>query len=471
MLSVNSMWIPILLQEFHITPIGGHSGVFCTLRRIAQAVHWKGMKKTVTEFVAACHVCQQSKYLASSPQGLLQPLPIPAAVWEEISMDFIIRLPKSNGFDAILVVVDRLSKYGRFIPLKHPYSARSVADIFVKEVVRLHGTLAFIVSDRDPLFMSLFWKKLFRLQGTKLNMSTTYHPESDGHTEVLNRILKTYLRCFCSEQPKTWIHFIPWAKYWYNTSYQEAAKCTPFEVVYGRTLPSLARYIPRETAVEAVAQDLITRDEALKQLKFHLQRAQDRMLKFANHYRKPTEIKVGDEVYLKIRPHKQQSMPTRINPKLAARYYGLFKVIAEIGQVAYRLQLPEAAQIHPVFHVSQLKKGCWECLGGIRIATQLTRTKRKHCASTGVADSGIEQEGRKGDVGSNRVERRRKRSCYVGRCNDHTRTFPEFHFEDKMDFKRGTNVRESIPHKKNLENELNVYYRRKVRRKNKVGDG
>jgi len=138
-ISAQSVLIPKLLQEFHTTPLGGHLGVFRTLKRIGQSLHWIGMKKRVMDFVAACHVCQQNKYLTSSPQGLLQPLSIPVVVWEEISMDFITRLPKSNGYDSILVVVDRLSKYGHFIPLKHPYSARSVAETFVKEVVRMHG--------------------------------------------------------------------------------------------------------------------------------------------------------------------------------------------------------------------------------------------------------------------------------------------------------------------------------------------
>lgn len=224
--------------------------MFHTYRKIAQSLYWPGMKKTVTEFVASCVICQQHKYLAASPQGLLQPLPIPQAIWEEISLDFIVKLPKSQGFDAILVVVDRLSKYGHFIALKHPYSARTVAEIFIQEVVKLHGIPTSIISDRDPLFLSMFWKELFKMQGTQLSMSTSYHPETDGQTEVVNRILQGYLRCFCSKQPKGWKMMLPWAEHWYNTSYQGAARCSPFEIVYGRAPPALSRFIPGETAME-----------------------------------------------------------------------------------------------------------------------------------------------------------------------------------------------------------------------------
>lgn len=135
-------------------------------------------------------------------------------------MDFIVKLPKSQGYDVVLVGVDRLSKYAHFVPLKHPYSARTVAKVFVKEIVRLHGIPVSIVSDRYPLFLSVFWKEIFKMQGTHLRMSTTYHLEKDGQTEVLNWIVEGYLRCFCSEQLKSWKAMLPWAKYWYNTSYQ-----------------------------------------------------------------------------------------------------------------------------------------------------------------------------------------------------------------------------------------------------------
>ena len=162
-LSAKSSLIPTILTEFHSSPAGGHSGFLRTYKRIAGNVYWTGMKGMVQEFVKACEVCQRQKYEATSPAGLLQPLPIPDRIWEDVSLDFIIGLPKSKGFQAILVVVDRLSKYGHFILLKHPYTARKIAELFAKEIMRLHGIPLSIVSDRDPIFMSLFWQELFRL--------------------------------------------------------------------------------------------------------------------------------------------------------------------------------------------------------------------------------------------------------------------------------------------------------------------
>lgn len=263
-----------MLQEFHTTPQGGHSGFYRTYRRLAANVYWIGMKNSVQQFVKGCDVCQRQKYVATSPGGLLQPLPIPDRIWEELSMDFITGLPKIRGTDTIFVVVDRLSKYAHFLPVKRPYTAKGIAETFAKEIVRLHGVPVSIVSDRDPVFVSTFWTELFKLQGTRLAMSTAYHPETDGQTEVINRCLETYLRCFIADQPRTWLQWLPWAEYWYNTTYHVSTGVTPFEVVYGRAPPTLLRFTIGETKVEAVARELQDRDEALRQLKAHLLRAQ-----------------------------------------------------------------------------------------------------------------------------------------------------------------------------------------------------
>ena len=136
------------------------------------------MKKDIQQYVHSCPVCQQNKYEELSLGGLLQPLPIPHQIWEDVSMDFIERLPRSEAWDTILVVVDRLSKYGHFITVKHPFTTASIAGIFVKEVVKLHKVPNSIISDRDKIFVSHFWEELFRLQGTQLNMSssTTHNP-------------------------------------------------------------------------------------------------------------------------------------------------------------------------------------------------------------------------------------------------------------------------------------------------------
>ncbi|CAM8963108.1 unnamed protein product [Rhodiola kirilowii] len=178
-------------------------------------------------------------------------------------MDFITNLLKSNGFQAILVVVDRLSMYSHFVPLKYPFTAHSIAAIFVKEIISLHGVPESILSDHDPLFVSILWKELFKLLGTTLKMSSAYHPQTNGQTEVINRCLEAYLRCFIADQPKSWAHWVPWAELWYNTNFHVSTGFTPFEVVYARKPPVLVHFLEGETKVEAVAQELRDRDEAL----------------------------------------------------------------------------------------------------------------------------------------------------------------------------------------------------------------
>ena len=157
-ISSTSKFIPLLLQEFHGTRTRGYSGYYRT-DRLAANLYWVGMNSTVQRFVQECEICQRSKSSTLAPGGLLQPLDIPDIIWEQVSMDFISGLPKSRGHDTILVVVDRLSKYSHFILLQHPYTAQHIAEVFVKEIVRLHGIPKSILSDCDPLFMSNFGRK------------------------------------------------------------------------------------------------------------------------------------------------------------------------------------------------------------------------------------------------------------------------------------------------------------------------
>ncbi|XP_068662857.1 uncharacterized protein [Aristolochia californica] len=235
-----------------------------------------GYEEKVTEFVQNCEICQKNKHLARSPAGLLQPIDLPEGVWEDLTMDFIEGLPKSEGVDTIMVVVKRLSKYAHFLVLRHPFTAKTVADLFVKQMVRLHGVPKSIISDWDKGLICA----------------------TDGQSEVVNRWLETYLRCFASDRPKTWAKWLSWAEYWYNTNFHSSTGTTLFRVLYGRDPQSLL------------------------------------------HYKSGTAtVFVGVHV-----------------EKLAAHFYGSFEVVSRVGSVAYKLQLLPESSVHPVFHVSQLRR-------------------------------------------------------------------------------------------------------------------
>lgn len=172
-------WRLKLLLEFHDGPMSGHSGFLRTYKRLTRNFMWPGIKKNVKTLVAECDVCQRNHYEALSPPGLLQPIPIPSGAWEDISMDFIEGLPKTHGKTVIWVVIDRLTKFAHFVPLAHPYTAKTVAEAFVHEIFKLHGMPKSIISDRDPIFLSKLWEEFFKLQGTKLLKSSAYHPQTD----------------------------------------------------------------------------------------------------------------------------------------------------------------------------------------------------------------------------------------------------------------------------------------------------
>jgi hypothetical protein len=323
-LAPNSSLCNDILGQFHDTT---HKGVLKTFHRVRANFYWPNMRESIKNFVKECHVCQQHKVEQLSPAGLLQPLPIPRRIWEDISMDFIDGLPPSQGKTTILVVVDRLSKYTHFILVAHPYTAVGIVQVFFDNIFKLHGMPKTIVCDRDSTFTSAFWTELFKLHNTCFNFSTAYHPQTDGQTEVVNRILEMYLRCFTSSKPKQWAKSLSWAEWCYNTSWHSSIKRTPFEVVYGRKPPTLLSYIPGTAKVATVEEELIQRDQVLQELTRSIKDAQSRMKRAYDRRHREKEFAVGDWVYLRLQPYRQTSVALRRVSKLAPRYYGPFQIL------------------------------------------------------------------------------------------------------------------------------------------------
>jgi hypothetical protein len=224
-----------ILRENHDSKVAGHFGQFKTSERMKQNFFWPKMDQEVRDYVRSCDVCQRDKVSRHKRYGLLQPLEIPYRPWTSISMDFITALPESDGFTQIWVIVDRLTKMAHFIPLKTEEESpvRDLAIIFAREIWRLHGLPADIVSDRDTRFTSHFWQELTSHLGIQLSMSTAFHPQADGQTERINAVLEQYLRHFCGFQQDDWAELLPLAEHAYNTAVSETTKMSPFFPNYG----------------------------------------------------------------------------------------------------------------------------------------------------------------------------------------------------------------------------------------------
>ncbi|KAG8489261.1 hypothetical protein CXB51_017317 [Gossypium anomalum] len=223
----------LLVHEAHSGGLMGHFGVNKTLATLHEHFYWPRMRKDVEQVCERCIACKKAKSKVQ-PHGLYTPLPIPEAPWIDISMDFVLGLPRTKtGKDSIFIVVDRFSKMSHFIACTKTDDAVHVANLFFRDIVRLHGIPRTIVSDRDTKFLSHFWRSLWGKLGTKLLFSTTCHPQTDGQTEVVNRVLSTLLRAIVRKNLKTWEDCLPHIEFAYNRSVHSATKFSPFEIVYG----------------------------------------------------------------------------------------------------------------------------------------------------------------------------------------------------------------------------------------------
>ena len=356
-----------ILREAHENPLeSAHAGPERLWQNLSQKFYWKRMKTNIVEFSKACDVCQKTKFSNFNRYGYLIPNPIPSRPYQSIAMDFIVNLPWSNGFNAIFVVVDRLSKQAMFIPCTTGLTAKEFAELFVKHIVCRFGLPDSIIADRDPRWTSDFWKGVAGFLKTKMALSSAHHPQHDGQTEVLNKQLATMLRAFVSEDLADWSTWLHILEFTYNNSTHGSTGTSPNFLVYGfqpKTpldflLPNSAKdgdspsYSLSPESSNFLSTFAMHRDSARRAIA----KAQDEQAQQYNKGRRPVlEFKKGDKVL--VNPHSLDWVDAKgAGGKLKQRWIGPFEVMQQINLNVFRLRMSDKYPGLPVFNIQHLKK-------------------------------------------------------------------------------------------------------------------
>ena len=339
----------------------GHFGAKKSLAALSQSFYWIGMAKQVEEYVASCDGCQRHKARTTKRAGKLHPLPIPPRPFADVALDFVGPLPPSNGKDMLLTVTDRLSGYTRLIACRTKDGAKEIAHLFFEEWVRFFGVPERLVSDRDKLFTSKFWRCLHGRLGTKLQMSTAFHPETDGRSERTNKTVIQVLRQYVSRQQKDWTTHLSTVELAINLAVNDSTGSSPSELVLGFRPSISPRPSSKSSGMPAVEWTIETREQRLKEARDALAAAKVRQAEQAKWRRgdEPT-FKKGDKVLVDSSDRrsrfKSRSQDARA-AKLFARWDGPYEVEEAFPETStYRLALPASDKAHPVFHSSKLKR-------------------------------------------------------------------------------------------------------------------
>ncbi|GJU74446.1 putative reverse transcriptase domain-containing protein [Tanacetum coccineum] len=338
----NRSWLPLfsnlrdlIMHESYKSKYSIHPGSDKMYQDLKKLYWWPNMKAIIAEYVGKCLTCSRVKAECQNPSSLLVQPEIPMWKWERITMDFVTKLPRTlNEHDTIWVIVDRLTKFAHFIPTRETDNMETLIRLYIKEIVSRHGVPISIISDHDSHFTSRCWQSLQKALGTQLDMSTAYHPETNGQSERTIQTLEDMLRACVIDFGKGWKKHLPLVEFSYNNSYHARIKAAPFEALYGRKCRSPVCWA-EVGDVQLTGPEIIHETtKKIVKIRQHLQAARDRAKKL-----RQCVIRFGKR--------------GKHNP----RYIRPFKILKRIGPVAYKLELPEElSNVHITFHISNLKK-------------------------------------------------------------------------------------------------------------------